>query len=177
MKKFYIVEFLNLYRKLAKTRLILEDNFGNRRRNIMAQQDVLDYIRKTPHNSNVNVVKGMLNFEDGGGGSSDFSTAEVTVINNNSENSASINTDPVNEQHNSFFYNKTDGYFYVDDIEINIGETITLDYVFLGNYVHVSKISALTYNCSGGAELVSTTQFGNTWDTIKITDDCTITIS
>ena len=27
----------------------------------MAQQDVLDYIRNTPHNSNVNVVKGMLN--------------------------------------------------------------------------------------------------------------------
>ena len=33
----------------------------------MAQQDVLDYIRKTPHNSNVNVVKGML---DSLGGSS-----------------------------------------------------------------------------------------------------------
>ena len=33
----------------------------------MVQQDVLDYIRKTPHNSNVNVVKGMLNAEGGGG--------------------------------------------------------------------------------------------------------------
>ena len=33
----------------------------------MTQQDVLDYIRKTPHNSNVNVVKGML---DSLGGSS-----------------------------------------------------------------------------------------------------------
>ena len=33
----------------------------------MAQQDVLDYIRKTPHNSNVNVVKSML---DSLGGSS-----------------------------------------------------------------------------------------------------------
>lgn len=31
----------------------------------MAQQDVLDYIRNTPHNSNVNVVKGMLD-ESGG---------------------------------------------------------------------------------------------------------------
>ena len=69
MKKFYVVEFLNLYRKLAKTRLILEDNFENIRRNVMAQQDVLDYIRKTPHNSNVNVVKGMLNAESGGGDS------------------------------------------------------------------------------------------------------------
>ena len=31
----------------------------------MVQQDVLDYIRKTPHNSNVNVVKGMLNAKGG----------------------------------------------------------------------------------------------------------------
>ena len=48
----------------------------------MAQQDVLDYIRKTPHNSNVNVVKGMLNVEGGGDDSSEFSAAEVTLANN-----------------------------------------------------------------------------------------------
>ena len=47
----------------------------------MAQNDVLDYIRKTPHNSNVNVVKGMLNADDGG--SSDFSTATLTVTASN----------------------------------------------------------------------------------------------
>ena len=38
----------------------------------MAQQDVLDYIRNTPHNSNVNVVKGML------GSSGGSSLPEVT---------------------------------------------------------------------------------------------------
>lgn len=46
----------------------------------MDKQQIIDYIRHTPNNSNVNVVKGMLNSE--GGGSSDFSTAEVTIINN-----------------------------------------------------------------------------------------------
>ena len=47
----------------------------------MAQTDILEYIRKTPHNSNVNVVKGMLNAEGGGGGDSDLSTATVTYDN------------------------------------------------------------------------------------------------
>ena len=42
----------------------------------MAQQDVLDYIRKTPHNSNVNVVKGML------GDSSNSALPEVTELDN-----------------------------------------------------------------------------------------------
>lgn len=32
----------------------------------MAQTDILEYLRKTPHNTNVNVVKGMLNSESGG---------------------------------------------------------------------------------------------------------------
>lgn len=32
----------------------------------MAQTNILDYIRQTPHNSNVNVVKGMLGNSDGG---------------------------------------------------------------------------------------------------------------
>ena len=43
----------------------------------MAQTSVLDYIRHTPNNSNVNVVKGMLGNSDGG--NSDWSTAEVTI--------------------------------------------------------------------------------------------------
>lgn len=54
----------------------------------MAQKDVLDYIRQTPHNSNVNVVKGMLNgLDDGSGsgssdeGSNDFTIAVMTIIN------------------------------------------------------------------------------------------------
>ena len=42
----------------------------------MAQQDILDYIRKTPHNSNVNVVKGML------GNSESSSLPEVTTDDN-----------------------------------------------------------------------------------------------
>lgn len=45
----------------------------------MAQTDILKYIRKTPHNSNVNVVKGMLNSEDSGGGDSFIKTANVKV--------------------------------------------------------------------------------------------------
>ena len=33
----------------------------------MAQTDILEYLRKTPHNTNVNVVKTMLNAEGDGG--------------------------------------------------------------------------------------------------------------
>ena len=48
----------------------------------MAQNDVLDYIRKTPYNSNVNVVKGMLNNSNNSDEdlSSDFSIATLTLI-------------------------------------------------------------------------------------------------
>ena len=46
----------------------------------MAQTDILEYIRKTPYNSNVNVIKGMLN-SSGSGDSSDLNTAEVTITN------------------------------------------------------------------------------------------------
>ena len=68
MKKFYVVEFLNLYRKLAKTRL-------------MDKNDIINYVMHTPHNTNKAVLSDMLNqlTEGGSGGSSDFSTAEVTV--------------------------------------------------------------------------------------------------
>ena len=33
----------------------------------MANNDILQYLRKTPHNTNVNVVKGMIGNESGGG--------------------------------------------------------------------------------------------------------------
>ena len=45
----------------------------------MAQTDVLDYIRQTPHNSNVNVVKGMLNSIDSDGNSEPLIVTAVSA--------------------------------------------------------------------------------------------------
>lgn len=40
----------------------------------MANNDILQYLRKTPHNTNVNVVKGMLGNESGSG------AIEITTV-------------------------------------------------------------------------------------------------
>lgn len=47
----------------------------------MDKNDIIEYVMNTPHNTNKAVLSSMLNqlTEGGGGGSSDFSTAEVTV--------------------------------------------------------------------------------------------------
>lgn len=45
----------------------------------MDKNKIIDYVMNTPHNANRQVLEGMLNAE--GGGSSDFSTATVTIIN------------------------------------------------------------------------------------------------
>lgn len=48
----------------------------------MTIQEILDYIVKTPENANVNVLSGMLDeLTSGGGSSSDFSIAHVTMTN------------------------------------------------------------------------------------------------
>ena len=45
----------------------------------MDKEKVLDYVMNSPGNSNRAVLSGML--DESGGGNSDFSTAEVTIIN------------------------------------------------------------------------------------------------
>lgn len=53
----------------------------------MDKEKILDYVMHTPHNTNRAVLNSMLNqlIEGGGSGSSDLSTAKVTLINNTSE--------------------------------------------------------------------------------------------
>lgn len=53
----------------------------------MDKNDIIEYVMHTPHNTNRAVLSSMLNqlAEDGSGGSSDFSTAQVTVVNNTQE--------------------------------------------------------------------------------------------
>lgn len=53
----------------------------------MDKNDIIEYVMNTPHNTNRAVLSSMLNqLAEGGdeGGSSDFSTAEVTVVGGNS---------------------------------------------------------------------------------------------
>lgn len=47
----------------------------------MDKNDIINYVMHTPHNTNRAVLNSMLNqlIEGGGSGSSDFSTAEVTI--------------------------------------------------------------------------------------------------
>ena len=48
----------------------------------MDTQTILKYVMNSPENTNPNVLKGMLDeLSEGGGGSSDFSTAKATVNN------------------------------------------------------------------------------------------------
>ena len=54
----------------------------------MNKQDIIDYVLKTPSNTNPAVLDTMLNELSGGSGSSDFTTAELTLDiseNNNSQ--------------------------------------------------------------------------------------------
>ena len=48
----------------------------------MTKQDIIKYVMNTPHNTNKAVLSSMLNQLTDGSGSSDFSTAEVTLANN-----------------------------------------------------------------------------------------------
>ena len=117
----------------------------------MAQQDVLDYIRKTPHNSNVNVVKGMLNAE-GGGGSSDFSTATMT-LNTNTECEI---TAPI--YNGSFIMSK---YVFRTSAEVPV--------------VLAPQGTIITINTSGTISVSGDIQIAG--EGYGITGDCTITIS
>ena len=47
----------------------------------MDKNDIIEYVMTTPHNTNRAVLSSMLNqLTEGGGGSSDFSTATVTIV-------------------------------------------------------------------------------------------------
>ena len=125
----------------------------------MAQQDVLDYIRKTPHNSNVNVVKGMLNAE-GGGGSSDFSTATMTVV-NNSDGSLSVEC--------PFIIDMGEFEIPLAIISVDPHDTSVWDII-----LYKGKTGAVTVT-SGVTVSGNITDMGE--GSYLVTGDCTITIS
>lgn len=45
----------------------------------MTKDEIIDYVLNSPENTNPNVLKGMLDQLDSGGGNEDFSIAEVQV--------------------------------------------------------------------------------------------------
>lgn len=113
----------------------------------------------------------------GGGGSSDFSTAQVTIV-NNSDWHFNVFPNSIDEMVTSFYYNPTDNYFYTEDISVSVGATAVLNYCYLGAYgFAMVKPNLITAALSGNAEIVETTQYGETYEVIKVTGDCTITIS
>jgi hypothetical protein len=116
---------------------------------------------------NSNVVKSIDEVgSEGGGGSSDFSTAEVTIINNAPEVNADMGAPCLLPDRN------VSG-------TLNIGETNdTYDVILYNDGCYLSMGDAdpgNTYTPSGNAEIITTQPFGIKM--LHITGDCTITIT
>ena len=140
----------------------------------MAQKDVLDYIRQTPHNSNVNVVKGMLNGLDGGGdeGSGEFSTAKVTFINNlGVPRSFAVPVIQSVPPEAGLPFDK----YAEAGIEVDVYDAeLTIDVILYKNYAYISAREL------SGEELITFEGNAQTITLNKsalITGDCTVTIS
>lgn len=123
----------------------------------MDTQTVLKYVMNSPENTNPNVLKGMLDqLSGGGGGSSDFSTAEVTV---NANQQFEFYAPLINDEH---------GYLGAyDNINPDESETLTVG-LYKGKAVTRFYTSGVV-SVSGNAQLMN--------EQILITGDCTITIS
>lgn len=128
----------------------------------MNKNDIIEYVMHTPHNTNKAVLSSMLNqLTEGGGGSGDFSTAQVTFINN-----TETNVDAA-----CMVIYEEDGEEYAE-FEFGCGPSLTgigEIVLFKGSAYLVWSDSAATYTGTGAVEIE-----GN--ETV-ITGNCTITAS
>ena len=157
----------------------------------MDKNDIIEYVMHTPHNTNRAVLSSMLNqlAEGGGGGSSDFSTAEVTVVNNtDSYQSVTLMSNYISNHAMTEYISAvriTDEYgasndHFTEPLGVNGGESINVD---------VYLISGKNFSAGANGEGVTITLAGQAEESyvvapdeshlpvILITGDCTITIS
>ena len=120
----------------------------------MTKNDIIEYVMNTPHNTNKAVLSSMLNqLAEDGGGSSDFSTAEVIVTGG----------------YGTLLFPTCESDMGMEGIilrSIGDGGSATVP-LWKG---HLYIIPAITVTVSGNAELI----YGSV---IDIYGDCTITIS
>lgn len=141
----------------------------------MTKQDIIDYVLKTPSNTNPAVLDTMLNelSDDSSEGSSDFTTAEVTII-NTTENYV---------QFGSFAIIDSEDYFNVGDVFLDSNSSERYQFVmYKGStpyYYHVYLFGASEATGTGdiSIEEVSDPETGDVSWEVHITGDCTITIS
>ena len=141
----------------------------------MTKQDIIDYVLKTPSNTNPAVLDTMLNelSGDSSEGSSDFTTAEVTII-NTTENYV---------QFGSFAIIDSEDYFNVGDVFLDSNSSERYQFVtYKGStpyYYHVYLFGASEATGTGdiSIEEVSDPETGDVSWEVHITGDCTITLS
>lgn len=146
----------------------------------MTKQDIIEYVMNTPHNTNKAVLSSMLNqLVEGGGGSSDFSTAEVSFV-YNKEGSGwdSVSYIPIIHEANDSWSNST-----CADAHIT-GDCEVLDNY--GSYYKPSKLtvalykgkaSGWCYNNNVNMSVSGNASYDSDNQILTITGDCTITLS
>ena len=100
----------------------------------MAQISVLDYIRHTPNNSNVNVVKGMLNSAGSGGNPNRIQTIQGTLA----EPFGDVDTDELLEA------------LQANEATVQVYTMLSINgssYQFMG-YIHPSSLSLIFDSCN-----------------------------
>lgn len=133
----------------------------------MDKNDIIEYVMNTPHNTNRAVLSGMLNQLTEGGGSSDFSTATVTITNSsgNAFQGAGSSFDDVG--------NIAYGDFYLE------GDSVINLILYKGSS-RISLFTSIYKNTvalSGDVEGVEGITDTNKYTAFIVTGDCTITIS
>ena len=133
----------------------------------MDKNDIIEYVMNTPHNTNKAVLNSMLNqlTEGSGGGSSDFSTAQVTFI----------NADPAHLYSVTAFRIDSD---CMSDLDIAVSEPVTIEVPLykgkaeMGSFMLINTDFSYTPTATGGVSVVTD---ANMLNKFVITGDGTIT--
>ena len=130
----------------------------------MDKNDIIEYVMNTPHNTNKAVLSGMLNQLTEGGGSSDFSTANMTVTITQGEAyitvPAAFPGDEVEDGYATARQIMKSGVYPVILYE---GRCLATTYPFIEDKMAVVAVTGNAEARSGGAFI--------------ITGDCTVTVT
>lgn len=132
----------------------------------MDKNDIIEYVMHTPHNTNRAVLSSMLNqlAEDGGGGSSDFSTATVTFI-CNASNQVDVNFAAIKEASLPFVPSAQSFGGY----QLYEGDELVANAILYKGRCSCVFIGATSVSGTGAIEIAGGEAI--------ITGDCTITIN
>ena len=129
----------------------------------MDKNDIIEYVMTTPHNTNKAVLSSMLNqlTEGGSGGSSDFSTAQVTIPNTGGTYILGL---PWIDPDDNYIVGGLGSSFGVEGpFTVPLYKGRIDAYLLGGDYTGVAVTGSAVYDSDAGF--------------IKITGDCTITFS